>query len=1431
MNGAATQFRVQIYAPDPAKHCVLYDETHTVDMSDSKGLFSINLGDVNPSRIHRDAPTTFSLAEAVSNRKDLEVPGSFCVPVVAGQAVYHPNPDDNRRVVIQFNDPGSMGGSWEQIPEMDINPVAYAMDSRSVGGFPASSIVRVVNTLGNPQSVSSLTASEMTELVRLAAGSSTKYLANDGAAGIQIPTGQPTSPAAGSIWFEGNNLKYSDGVNPPYTLGTAAAGSITGVSAGLGLSGGGTSGTVSLALAASGVGAGATKGSATLVPKITYDTYGRITGVVEETITGTVPNAGADGQVLKASGGSWASAPARTADLKSSSDEGSIFPAVVCTAAQTMYWNSGSDKFVCQNIALGAPSATVANSYKLVTVAADGRVNGGSSPTNLSGFGITDALSNQNGIASVESGADSAKGLTPTDGRLYIATDTKKIYRSGGGAWVEIVSASGSGGTITDVKVDANLSRSVSGTEITVGLPNKGTAGNYYKVTTDAQGRVIAGNPSLVAADIPSLDWTKITGTPTTLSGYGIAKNYVENYGSTVSLSAGNTAGRPGTPYVAGRIYIDTQANSVSYDTGAAWQTITSGSGFTGSLGGEVSGAQGSTQIGSINGINRTTITNNLNTVSAATDAATNSALVKRDGTGGFSAKEVRLVDGTTNAVKLKAAGTSADYSLQFPAAAPAPGQSLQSDGSGVLSWVTAAAGSLTNILQGTGINVTGSGATRTVTLADTTVTPNTYGSATQVPQFTVDQQGRITGATPVTITGTAPGGAASGDLANNYPNPKVVGLQTTPISSTAPGLGQVLKYVSSNWAASTLDLNDLKQNDNATSAMASASSVDCTASKTMYYDTSTKSLRCQNASIAAATQITGLLPVANGGTGVNASSITQNFVFAAPSSGAGAPTFRALTSADMPAIASYWQSATGGINYAGGNVGIGATAPASLLQIGNGSDGRANGLQFQKDYRYYIHPQSSLNALVLDANGDVDKNNGGSNLGGGNIIFKTAQGTANGGAGASVEQMRIDWTGKVGIGTTSPAASLDLSARTDALALPKGTTAQQPAGPSDGWLRYNTTKAALEVFTGATWATVGGAAPAGMISAYPTATCPTGWLEASGAAVSRATYASLFTAIGTTYGAGDGSTTFNLPDYRGYFLRGWDHGAGNDPDTSGRTTRGDGTTGDNVGTKQTGQIQSHTHSSAGYTSMGSGGYGAYTASSVGSPYAMGATGGNETRPKNINVTYCVNTATTSASTTASSGSGTAGYLPQWTSSTALGNSPVAVSGGNVGVGTTTPAAKLDVAGEVKFGNTASACNTTNEGQQRYNSTAKIMEFCNGTAWLTFGSSSYLDSGELTVPTNSITSWSHGQSSAPKYFGAYLICKTAEHGYAIGDRIDVSSGWHQSGTSVSHTAGSNATSLWFSQNSGYGVATIKKDGTGYADLNRANWKVILWGVW
>lgn len=62
---------------------------------------------------------------------------------------------------------------------------------------------------------------------------------------------------------------------------------------------------------------------------------------------------------------------------------------------------------------------------------------------------------------------------------------------------------------------------------------------------------------------------------------------------------------------------------------------------------------------------------------------------------------------------------------------------------------------------------------------------------------------------------------------------------------------------------------------------------------------------------------------------------------------------------------------------------------------------------------------------------------------------------------------------------------------------------------------------------------------PIGTINAYGGTTAPEGWLLCQGQALSRTEYEDLFAVIGTNFGSGDGSTTFNIPDFRGEFLRG----------------------------------------------------------------------------------------------------------------------------------------------------------------------------------------------------------------------------------------------------------------------------------------------------
>ena len=80
---------------------------------------------------------------------------------------------------------------------------------------------------------------------------------------------------------------------------------------------------------------------------------------------------------------------------------------------------------------------------------------------------------------------------------------------------------------------------------------------------------------------------------------------------------------------------------------------------------------------------------------------------------------------------------------------------------------------------------------------------------------------------------------------------------------------------------------------------------------------------------------------------------------------------------------------------------------------------------------------------------------------------------------------------------------------------------------------------------------------PSGSVFCMAVATVPSGYLECNGAAVSRTTYAALFAIIGTNYGTGNGSSTFNLPDLRGEFVRGFDNGRGADSGRSIASSQG----------------------------------------------------------------------------------------------------------------------------------------------------------------------------------------------------------------------------------------------------------------------------------
>lgn len=188
------------------------------------------------------------------------------------------------------------------------------------------------------------------------------------------------------------------------------------------------------------------------------------------------------------------------------------------------------------------------------------------------------------------------------------------------------------------------------------------------------------------------------------------------------------------------------------------------------------------------------------------------------------------------------------------------------------------------------------------------------------------------------------------------------------------------------------------------------------------------------------------------------------------------------------------------------------------------------------------------------------------------------------------------------------------------------------------------------------------GVQPTGSVLMFagPSASVPTGWLYCDGSAVSRSTYSALFAVIGVSCGYGNNSTTFNLPDYRGYFLRGLDGSAGRDPDTLTRTAMNTGgNTGNSVGSVQVDDLDSHTHTQNSHTHTDSGHVHAFAMNNANQPVAGGVlpaqpgnvaggttnnnvnsstanistttatnqnTGGNETRPINAYVNFMIKT-------------------------------------------------------------------------------------------------------------------------------------------------------------------------------------------------------------
>ncbi|WP_413586390.1 tail fiber domain-containing protein [Bdellovibrio sp. HCB274] len=460
-----------------------------------------------------------------------------------------------------------------------------------------------------------------------------------------------------------------------------------------------------------------------------------------------------------------------------------------CPADTFLTFSAGA--FSCAGVtgAAGGTVTNVASGNSYLTI-----INGTTAPTLTVNVGTA--------ANTVAAGNDSRFGnALRVQGVTVDATapTTGQVLKFDGTNWAPAADTSNAG-TVTSVAgTGGQITVTNGSTTPSLALANVGTAGTYYKVTTDAQGRVTSGSASLVATDIPSLDFSKITsGLPTTLLGYGIS-DAVRNLGGTPGFKSGTNATK-GAAGTVGNIYISTDTKEIYRDNGTTWDLVGSASGAGGTITGVTAGA------GLTGGGTSGTVSLAVNVGNGANQ------IVQLD-----AASKLPAVDGSalTNL-------TPANLSAVVPVSKGGTGQSTTTAGFNALSPLTNKGDLLTR--DGSNNIRLGVGSNGQILAADTAETSGL--------KWITPNAGTVT-----TVSATAPLSVANGS--------------TTPAVSISNGsaTGQTLRWGGAAWSATKLTYTDLINS----TAASPWPSVTCSAGQAVIWSSASDSFVCSTITVSGA--------------------------------------------------------------------------------------------------------------------------------------------------------------------------------------------------------------------------------------------------------------------------------------------------------------------------------------------------------------------------------------------------------------------------------------------------------------------------------------------------------------------------------------------------------------------------------------------------